>query len=185
MEQRRRWEICVISQRMSDSKKLSAQETIQVSQSSTFCRFFSRNMLKSSSKHATQVKTGVWAHAFKDSMPYTWFDSNRLPSLCVCYVNPRGRNENRLGKRKQKFVLSSKWLLFFVCYMVLRSVKCNEFLKTTSFPHLRIDKGTKSRIKRRFKGIKAMELDFLLDACWDDLGNESGERLAMKTAKIC
>lgn len=105
-------------------------------------------------------------------MPYTWFDSNRLPSLCVCYVNPRGENENRLGKRKQKFVLSPKWLLVFVCYMILRSVKCNEFLKTTSFPHLPIDKGYESRIKRRFKGIKAMELDFLLDACWDDPGKK-------------
>lgn len=116
-----------------------------------FVDFSLGNMLKSSSKHATQVETGVRAHGL-------------TPIACffMCLLRESsGENENRLGKRKQKFVLSPKWLFVFVCYMILRSVKCNEFLKTTSFLYLRIEKDTLKRIKRRFREIKAIELNFL------------------------
>lgn len=140
-----------------------------------FVDFSLGNMLKSSSKHATQVETVVRAHA----LHVVWLQS--LASLCVCYVNPRGRNENRLGKRKQKFVLSPKWLLVFVCYMILRSVKCNEFLKTTSFHHLRIDKGDSKELKRwSLISIRRLLRWSWPEKKWRVAGNENGKDLLKK-----
>lgn len=119
---------------MSDSKKLSAQETIQVSQIESI------NMLKSSSEHATLFTTS----RFYDK------SENRCNVLGACLTRglitfllvfirfvmiPLGNSREykyRLGRRKQKFVLSQMTLVLSATRytILLLPWQSNEFFTT-------------------------------------------------------
>lgn len=102
---------------MSDSKKLSAQETIQVSQSV--------NILSSVESHRqnmehlrAKVETGVNQSR---RMPYTWFDYNFSSRIFISSVHiPLGNTNFESAKDEQKFVLFSNDFRF-VCYTILSS----------------------------------------------------------------